>query len=227
MSILYYMALPGIGGGFPAMQAAGAQLSPYRRYLTTAISSASERALSIYWRSPTAQEKMELDQRLDARYARSESGGLKKSQRRRGQGSGKSRPTGHWIVLEAPPGRPDEPDATFQAFLEARSVHQQPPEKRGKGYRWHRDAELQVRESDQEIQALLLDQRPTEILPPEEDQDISKADPAYRMVGSWLFLKPNTWALECQKRAVETLENMPHARLAPLIRLTAKSPKSR
>lgn len=218
MSVLYYMALPGIGGGTPAMRDAGAQLSPYRRYLTTAISSASERALSIYWRSPTAQEKMELDQRLDARYARNESGGLKKSQRRRGQGAGKSRPAGHWIVLEAPPGRPDEPDATFQAFLEARSVHEQPPEKRGKGYRWHRDAEVQVRESDQEMQALLLDQQPTPIPPPEKDQ-------AYRMVGSWLFLKPNTWALECQKRAVETLENTPHARLAPLIRLTAKNPQ--
>lgn len=225
MSVLYYMALPGIGGGTPAMRDAGAQLSPYRRYLTTAISSASERALSIYWRSPTAQEKMELDQRLDARYARNESGGLKKSQRRRGQGAGKSRPAGHWIVLEAPPGRPDEPDATFQAFLEARSVHEQPPEKRGKGYRWHRDAEVQVRESDQEMQALLLDQQPTPIPPPEKDQDISEADQAYRMVGSWLFLKPNTWALECQKRAVETLENTPHARLAPLIRLTAKNPQ--
>ena len=84
MSILYYMALPGIGGGSPAMRDAGAQLSPYRRYLTTAIASASERALSICWRSPTAQEKKELDQCLDARYARSESAGLKKSQRRRG-----------------------------------------------------------------------------------------------------------------------------------------------
>lgn len=225
MSVLYYMALPGIGGGPPAMRDAGAQLSPYRRYLTTAISSASERALSIYWRSPTAQEKMELDQRLDARYARNESGGLKKSQRRRGQGAGKSRPAGHWIVLEAPPGRPDEPDATFQAFLEARSVHQQPPEKQRKNYRWDRNAELQVRESDQEMQALLLDQQPTPIPPPEKDQDISEADQAYRMVGSWLFLEPNTWALKCQKRAVETLENTPHARLAPLIRLTAKNPQ--
>ncbi len=225
MSNLYYMALPGIGGGAPAMRDAGAQLSPYRRYLTTAIASASERALSIFWRSPTAQEKNELDQRLDERYARSESAGLKKSQRRRGQGAGKSRPAGHWIVLEAPPGRPDEPDATFQAFLEARSVHEQPPEKRGKGYRWDRNAELQVRESEQEMWALLVDQLPTAIDLPEEDQDISKIDPAYGMVGPWLFLRPNTWALECQKRAVETLENTPHARLAPLIRLTAKSPQ--
>ncbi len=222
MSILYYMALPGIGG--PDMRGAGAQLSPYRRYLTTAIASASERALSIYWRSPTAQEKMELDQRLDARYGWSESGGLKKSQRRRGQGAGKSRPTGHWIVLEAPPGRPDEPDATFQAFLEAHSVHQHPPEKRGKRYFWQRDAELEVRESNQEMQALLVDQRPMSMPPPEEDQDISEVDRVSGMFGSWLFLKPNTWALECQKRAVETLENTPHARLAPLIRLTAKSP---
>ena len=142
MSILYYLALPGIGGGTPAMRDAGAQLFPYRRYLSSAIALASERALSIYWRSPTAQEKMELDQHLDSRYARNESGGLKKSQRRRGQGAGKSRPAGHWIVLEAPPGRPDEPDATFQAFLEARSVHEKPPEKRGKGYRWYRDAEV-------------------------------------------------------------------------------------
>lgn len=223
MSILYYMALPGIGG-VSAMPAAGTQFSPYRRYLTTAIASASERALSICWRSPTAQEKNELDQRLDARYAHSESAGLKKSQRRRGQGAGKPPPAGHWILLEAPPGRPDEPDATFQAFLEARSVHGQPPEKRGKGYRWHRDAEVQVRESDQEMQALLLDQQPTPIPPPEEDQDISEADSANCLAGSWLFLKPNTWALECQKKALETLENTPHARLAPLIRLTAKSP---
>ena len=225
MSILYYMALPGIGGGSPAMRDAGAQLSPYRRYLTTAIASASERALSICWRSPTAQEKKELDQCLDARYARSESAGLKKSQRRRGQGAGKPPPTGHWIVLEAPPGRPDEPEATFQAFLEARSVHQQPPEKRGKHYRWDRNAELQVREFDLEMQALLVDQRPMPIPPPEEDQDISETDPAYGVVGPWLFLRPNTWALQCQEKAVKTRENTPHARVAPLIRLTAKNPQ--
>jgi AAA domain len=224
MSILYYMALPGIGGGSPAMRDAGAQLVPYRRYLTTAIESANQRALSICWRTPTAEEGKELDQRLDARYARSESNSRKNSQRRRLQGTPKSRPTGRWIVLEAPPGRPDEPEATFQAFLEARSVHQQPPEKRGKNYRWPRQAELQVCEFDQEMQALLLDQRPITIPPPEEKQDASAADPAYGMVGSWLFLKPNTWALECQKRAVDSLENTPHARLAPLIRLTAKSP---
>lgn len=224
MSILYYMALPGIGRGLPAMHAAGAQLSPYWRYLSTAIASASERALSICWRNPTAQEKNELDQRLDEGYARSESAAFKKSQRRRGQGAGKSRPTGYWIVLEAPPGRPDEPDATFQAFLEARSVHEQPPEKRGKRYHWDRQAELQVREFDQEMQALLLDQQPTPIAPPEEDQDISEADSAYGKVGPWLFLEPNTWALKCQEKAIKILENSPHARLAPLIRLTAKRP---
>jgi hypothetical protein len=224
MSSLYYIALPGIGGP-PAMRDAGAQFSPYRRYLTTAIASASERALSICWRSPVANEKKDLDQRLDARYARSESGGSKKSQRRREQGTGKLRPTGYWIVLEAPPGRPDEPDATFQAFLEARSVHQQPPEKRGKRYIWERGAELEIRECDHEMQALFVSQPPTPIPPPREAHNISDVDLASATGGPWLFLKPNTWALECQKRALANLENTPHARLAPLIRLTAKNPK--
>src|SRR5438067_2459400 len=130
MARLFYMSLPGVGDWNAAMRESGAQLATYRSYLTTAKKAADNRALSLAWRLPSAEELRELDRRLSARVIRA-ARRAEDAHRRRDRRAPREVPSGRWVILEPRPGRAEEPETTFDAFFEARDVHERPPVSRG------------------------------------------------------------------------------------------------
>lgn len=204
MALHYYMALQGVGRWQATMSGAGAQLAPYRNYLTTARKSAENRALSLAWHKVDADECGELNRRLQECDSRE---------------AGQKRPTrqlaGIWVRLEAPPGRAEEPEATFEKFFDAKEVCERP----GNAPRhWC----IGVLGADVEARALLLERLPT--LPNNEESAGRETPPAQataREAAALLFLRQDTWPLQCRIEALRELENRPAARLAPLVRLVA------
>jgi hypothetical protein len=223
MASLFYMSLPGIGDWSAAMQESGAQLAPYRSYLITAKKAADNRALSLAWRSPSSEELRELDQRLRERFAQAERRS-EHAQRRRDRREPRNVPSGTWIVLDARPGHAEEPETTFDAFLDAKDVYERPPTSRGSSMFWSDENKIDVRAFDREALALLLSRPPTEI-PPPTDEERDRTEPTRIPAGPLLFLRPNTWPLECQRRTLESLEGRPAPRVAPLLRLVSTRPR--
>jgi len=221
MARLFYMSLPGVGDWSAAMRESGAQLAPYRSYLITAKKAADNRALLLAWRVPDPQEARELDRRLRERLAHSERRS-EEAQRRRDRRSPRDAPAGVWIMLEPRPGYAEEPETTFDAFLEAKEVCERPPLSRGTSAFWQAEARIDVRAFDREGLALLLARLPSEIPPPSDTHE--DTEPTRAPVGPLLFLRPNTWSLECQRRTLESLEDRPAPRMAPLLRLVSTRP---
>jgi AAA domain len=224
MARRFYMSLSGVGDWPVAMGEAGAQLPPYRNYLKTAKRAADARALSLAWRAPSREEEEQLERRLVARFTRDEPR-PQQPLRRRDQRRPASAPSGTWIILEPRPGHPEEPATTFEAFLEAKDVHDWPPDGAGR----REDSKIDVRTFDQEGLALLLARSPTPIAEdaasPDQPRE-PRAPPAPRgPIGPLLFLCPNTWPLECQRHTLDALESRPVPRLEPLLRLVSTRPQ--
>lgn len=185
------------------MHESGVQLAPYRSYLETARRAANRGALSLSWRMPSRQELHELDRRLRERHA----AGARRADaapRRRNRREPSAIPRGAWVVLEPRPGRAEEPETTFEAFLEAKEVYDRAPVSRGKDLTWLKDARHDVLAFDREGLSLLLARLPAD--------------------GRLLFLHPNTWPLDCQRHALGMLEDRPAPRVAPLLRLVSTRP---
>lgn len=218
MATLYYMALPGVGDWSSAMREVGAQLSPYARYLKTAKRAADARALSLAWRLSNTEELKELNRRLSERIARANRKAAD-ADRRRDRHAQQSVPRGIWISLESRPGRGEEPETTFDAFFQANDVWDQPPEF---GRRWSDAAKIEVQAVDREARALLLQRLPSEVK--SEQKSSGNGDGNEELRAPLLFLRPNTWPLECHERALRALENRPLPRLAPLLRLATTRP---
>lgn len=206
MSRLHYLSLPGTDTWDRTIQSVGAQVGPFHRYLKGAIDAARRSRPSLAWRVASAHEAQVFQARADARHRR-DSRRSERSERRRDQPD-PPKPRGEWIVLEAPPWRPEESDDTFERFLEAREVYdvatERPP----------RAQSIAVVDKDLEGRALLLQDLPTPVEAANE-APASAAAPS----GPLLWLAPNTWTLECQQRALRSLENEPAPRVAPLVRL--------
>lgn len=202
MSLLYYLSLPGVGLWNDALFNTGAQLSPYASYLRKAIQALSDAKPVLAWRKPTAAEASVLDDRLRARHERA----LRRAAegRRRRDRHVPTLPSGHWVVLDPPPGRLEEPEDTFDKFFEAETLHDEPS--------CTRDSAVDVNAFDREGRALLLSRLP-EPYSPETAQEEEE------LVLSQLWLRPNTYSLQCQFNALRALENRPTPRLAPLTRL--------
>lgn len=222
MARLFYTSLPGVGDWSAAMLESGAQLAPYRSYLTNAKNAADNRALSLAWRTPTSDERRDLDRRLRERTAH-DARRAADAQRRRDRRSPRELPSGVWIVLEPRRGHAEEPATAFDAFLESKEVYELPPSSSGKSMSWQRDAKIGVLAFDREGLALLLAREPTEV-PPPNSGDAVEINPTSALVGPLLFLRPNTWPLECQRRTLDALENRPTPRVAPLLRLASTRP---
>ncbi|WP_437886510.1 AAA domain-containing protein [Sorangium sp. So ce307] len=222
MARLFYMSLPGVGDWSAAMRESGAQLAPYRTYLITAKRAADNRVLSLAWRPPTSRELRELERRVHERIARAarRSDGARRRRDRHGPREG---PSGPWIMLEARPGRAEEPETTFDAFLKAKDVHERPPVSRGRSMTWMEGSKIDILAFDREALALLLSRAPTEIPAPTADST-KGAVPSAAPEGPVLFLRPNTWPLECQRRTLEAMQDRPSPRVAPLLRLVSTRP---
>ena len=116
---------------------------------------------------------------------------------------------GCWIQLAEPEDRPNEPDSTFRSFLD---------ENVGEIYEWkptggqHNpvqgpidrtgfkpETRIRVLDRHPETQQLLLERAPSE--------------------SAQLRLRPNTYPIECQRRALRSLQNEPQRSHLPLLRL--------
>ena len=113
-----------------------------------------------------------------------------------------------WILLTEPPDRPKEPEATFRMFLdenvkevyEAELSTERDESKAHRGGRLDFGArrKIAVIDRDPEGYQLLLERMP--------------ALPEF-------LLRPNTWPIACQIRALQTLQNSPSPAHLPLLRL--------
>lgn len=215
MAKRFYMSLVGIGDWDKAMKVSGAQLAPYRTYLKIAKKAANSRALSLAWRVPSLDERKVLDQRLLDEMAEA-THRSKNAQRRRDRFEVHAMPSGVWVMLDPRPGRVEEPEKTFDAFLKAKDVYERALTSAGKA------AEIKILNVDRERCALLLARLPTEIPPAGDDQYETESSRAPELL---LFLRPNTWPLECQIRSLKAMEDCPSPRIAPLLRLVSTRPE--
>lgn len=128
----------------------------------------------------------------------------------RGPGTGDDdngeRPAGFWVQLTEPADRPNEPESTFRDFLdenvpalyEAATPSDGATAQRPSPLDFGRDQRIEVLDRDPETYQLLLERRPR--------------DPG-------LLLRPNTWPLRCQIKALQALQSSPSSEHLPLLRL--------
>jgi len=121
-------------------------------------------------------------------------------------------PDGVWIQLVEPDDRPNEPEATFREFLNenVKKLHvvpdpdpdpdpdSAPPPARVQRLKFGDYETIEVLDRDPENYQLLVDSTPA---------------------GPELLLRPNTWSLACQLRALQALQNGPGATQRPVLRL--------
>ena len=121
---------------------------------------------------------------------------------------GEGTDSGAWIQLTEPPDRPNEPEATFRAFLDENvrevyeaesSVEREAMDARSGG-RLDFGPERKIAVIDRDPETLQLQVERVPIL-------------------SELLIRPNTWPLICQIRALWTLQNSPSSAHLPLLRL--------
>lgn len=199
-----YMSLSGIGKWDSALKQTLAQWTPYRRYIATAINAAEQRSPILAWRLPSAEEFDAIKQRTVKRPAFQN-----KSKRRRDRVEYSDTHIGEWIILEPRPGFEEEPDSTYDAFLDAREIHEREPQRRRRELIWDKRNKIAVLGRIHEQQALQVERLPR----PLENGD----EPAQALI----YLKANTWPLVCQKNALEHLESYPSPRLGALVRLAS------
>lgn len=198
----YYMALAGVGPWNGALHAAAKQFAPYIQYLDRAIRAAKQQAPTLAWRVAEPGEAESLTERLRLRLRYEERPKPLRKPRRRSDQQPRDLPRGTWVILEVLRAHPDEPHATFEKFLEAEDVYEDPT--------WPKDSRILVRERDEEALALLLER-----VPEARDGEAEARQ---------IWLRPNTYGLERQRDAVFTLQGRPLARHTPLIRLVTTRP---
>ena len=125
-----------------------------------------------------------------------------------GTGPGKATDFGVWVELTEPSDRPNEPEATFRAFLDenVKEVYEADPSaeretpkaRRGDRLDFGVERRISVIDRDPETFQVLLDRSPR--LPE-------------------LLIRPNTWPIGCQIRALYSLQNAPSRVHLPLLRL--------
>lgn len=207
MARLYYMALSGVGPWDHAMNVAGPQLGPYYHYLKEAIRAAEARRPVLEWRPADPAE-------VEAFLGRSARGARRGSRGGRDNGRAPAR-TGTWVVLEPPAERPEEPERTFEAFLEARRVFE------NKGCT--REHAIEVNGNDREGRALLLSRLPE---PADMQSGANRPGGGSEQSGSpRIWLQADTYPLLCQRHALDALSDRPSPDQAPLIRLVVAQPR--
>ena len=210
MARLHYMSLSGVGPWEAAIKEIGAQLRPYQDYLWTAIKAAERRKPVLGWREADSDERQVFQKRLQERCEEQNKRAARSKKRR--QRVTAAVPQGHWVILEPPPWRPEEPEDTFDEFFDAREVHHDTE--------CRRDSKIEKLGFDREGQALMLSVMPHEVEPSEDEEDTVPTESHPH--GPLLWLRPNTHTLQTQCNALRYLEDHPAARHAPLVRLLAK-----
>ena len=117
--------------------------------------------------------------------------------------------SGSWVRLDEPADRPNEPEATFRAFMDEnvrevyeRKADDEPRHAPRRGLDridFKFENKIRVLDRDPESQQLRLERVP--------------------VAGAQLLIRPNTWAIECQRRALRMLQNAPERDYLPLLRL--------
>ncbi len=212
-SRLNYLNLAGVGGWHFAIHGVGAQLKPYRDYLRAAIRAAEWTKPRLAWRTANDEEVKVFIARWRERHAEKH---RRTPSRQRGhkwpvgdESLVEQPPTDRWIVLEAPPDRPEESDETFDSFLDAKEIYD--TEKCTEASR------IRKVDYDREGRALLLEDLPAPV-------EMSGSDNGEPILQSLIWLRSDTYALKRQENAIYTLDNAPAQRHAPLTRLMVSRP---
>lgn len=202
---LYYMSLDGVGPWHQAFRQASAQLRPYQDYLRNALRMADRNKPVLAWRPAKPMEERAFQARLEDRYQRRAQRASRAKRRRDRRVD--AVPKGHWVVLEPPPWREEEPYSTFEKFFEAQSVHQHPACKE--------QDDIPCADYDREGNALLLTKMPISL----EPREGALSPTAEAPFGPLLWIRPNTTGVWRQLDALARLHEAPAPRHAPLLRL--------
>jgi hypothetical protein len=108
--------------------------------------------------------------------------------------------TGYWVQLVEPKDKPNEPETTFKVFLddnqkELYDVEQ--PEHESSNISFYNNA-IKILDRNPDNEQILLEKKPH---------------------NSNLVIRPNTWPLTCQIRAIQNLQDSPSRAHLPLLRL--------
>ena len=125
-----------------------------------------------------------------------------------GNGAGRTETAGTWIELTEPPGRRDEPEATFRTFLDenVKEVYEAEPSGETEGPDARRNDRLGFGPQNR-IPVIARD--------PDTNQLLLARDPELPE----LLLRPNTWQIDCQIRALQAFQDTPSSAHRPLLRL--------
>ena len=125
-----------------------------------------------------------------------------------GNGAGRAETAGTWIELTEPPGRRDEPEATFRTFLDenVKEVYEAEPSGETEGPDARRNGRLGF---GPQHRIVVIDRDP------DTNQLLLERDPELPD----LLLRPNTWQIKCQIDALQALQNSPSSAHLPLLRL--------
>ncbi|HRQ70164.1 MAG TPA: AAA domain-containing protein [bacterium] len=196
MAWLYYVSADGIGRWNKAIKEIGNQLNPYEGYLLTAIESAKKQTPVLEWRTASEDEITVFNERYLARNTENSRDFIINDKKTKKSDESK---TGYWIVLNPPSWKPEESAETFDSFLNAEKIYDDEKCR----------SSINVIDSDEEGLALFVDRLPELIVDP-DDSSIQQ---------HWVWLKINTYTLDCQLNAIRSLQNHPTPWMTPLLKL--------
>jgi len=116
-------------------------------------------------------------------------------------GSNNKKEDGYWIQLTEPDGRPNEPESTFRDFLDENNseiYESQTNDDSANRVFFNDSLKIKVLERNIEFEWLLLERKP---------------------IHPDLVLRPNTWPIVCQLRALQNLQDFPSKAHRSLLRL--------
>ena len=118
-----------------------------------------------------------------------------------------------WVQLVEPEDRPNEPEATFRSFLDENvreiyyRLYDEQREFSHNRIVFKQERRISVLDRHPETQQLLLERLPGE--------------------GAQILLRPNTYVIECQRRALRSLQDAPRRPHLPLLRLFERLDRAR
>jgi hypothetical protein len=173
-----------------------------------------EAVLRLAWKpgEPPEDENQEEERPIGERRP----GGLANAKMKtEGPAKGEKKPeSGVWVELVEPDDRRNEPESTFRTFLdenngevyEADLPEQEEGRKRRVCFEFPESRKIEIVDRDPDRNHLLLERMPTQ---------------------PFLLLRPNTYPLMCQLRALKHLQDAPDPAYIPLLRLLESSDHAR
>ncbi len=208
MNHLYYAALRGVGND--AQHQVRRYLHPYEGFFRTAKEALLRSKPMLGWRKANQEEAALFEESRSQPKPAHRFGNKKRRRDQRETIESK----GVWVILEAPPQNPEEPEETFEAFFKAKEVYDEMD--------CPRQRAIKILATYDEANALLLESLPEPYQFKEKKERLLLNTTGEAK--QFLWLRVDTNVLEQQRLAVQKLRNTPQQHLSPLVKLMTAKP---